>query len=117
MAHTPSPIWSAKLVQMLSGMLHLHRTAKAILVLCAEVREKLSVREIAERLRLSERSVRKHLAPLLSKGLLAREVAVTKAKRLSYRYYLPPIDAVLAKLKREMQNRIATIEKAARSAA
>ena len=43
---------------------------------------KLSFAEISERSRISERSLRSHLALLVRKGIVLREVAITSTRRL-----------------------------------
>jgi predicted DNA-binding transcriptional regulator len=75
---------------------------------------KLSFCEIAERVRMSDRSLRSHLGILVKRGILLREVAVTRTRRLAYRYYMAPVGEILLMVRTELAGRIEQLERLSR---
>jgi DNA-binding Lrp family transcriptional regulator len=67
---------------------------------------KLSFAEISEGARISERSLRSHLGILVKKGIVLREVAVTRTRRLAYRYYIAPLGDIMRLVRGELAGRI-----------
>ena len=68
--------------------------------------QKLSFRELSERVRISERSLRSHVGLLVKKGILLREVALTRTRRLAYRYYIAPFGEIMHLVRKELAGRL-----------
>jgi predicted DNA-binding transcriptional regulator len=68
--------------------------------------QKLSFRELSERVRISERSLRSHVGILVKKGILLREVALTRTRRLAYRYYIAPFGEIMHLVRKELAGRL-----------
>jgi predicted DNA-binding transcriptional regulator len=68
--------------------------------------QKLTFHEISERAKISERSLRSHLGVLVKKGIVLREVAITRTRRLAYRYYIAPLGDIMRLTKNELSGRI-----------
>ncbi len=90
-----------RFVQGLADALRLPRTATRIVDLLARSSRQLSVREIVQRVRMSERSVRGNLALLLGRGVLERTLVVTAKKRIAYLYRLRPPEDLLVAVRRQ----------------
>src|SRR5213593_4589938 len=79
----------------LSAALSLPRTATAIVDLLGRSSRHLTVREIVQRLHMSERSVRGNIALLIRRGVLERRAFLTAKNRLAYLYHLRPPEELL----------------------
>jgi predicted DNA-binding transcriptional regulator len=97
----------------LAEALRLPRTAARIVDVLSASRRHLSVREIVERVRMSERSVRGNLALLLRRGLLERE-AVPTGRRLAYAYRLRPVEDLLRTVSAQFAGNLRRLKHAAR---
>ncbi len=82
-------------VKSVSNALHLSRTAERIVDSLARARRYLPVKELVKRVRMSERSVRKHLVILMRKGVLHRRATSGQSKRVKYEYSLKPAEDIL----------------------
>lgn len=102
------------LARGVADTLRLPRTAARIVETLARSRRTLSVKEIVERVRMSERSVRGNLALLLRRGILEREVVVTTQRRLAYLYRLRPADDLLQAVRRQVTRNLDRLAAAAR---
>lgn len=98
------------IITKLASIFSLTKTATRILDLLLHTKEKLMVREIAERVKSSERNVRKHLVLLLQKGLLGREVEITKNKKLAFKYFINSTEEILSACKRELSTKLTELE-------
>jgi predicted DNA-binding transcriptional regulator len=98
------------LIQAIANVFRLPGTAKMILKVLGRARQTLSVKEIAERVRRSERSVRTHLGILMKKGILIRKVIITKNKKLAYKYALGPIEKIVHSLRSELGKQLKHLE-------
>jgi len=87
------------------------RACARIIEVLAIKRRKLSFHELAESVKMSERSLRSHIRILVGKGILRREVAVTPRRRLSYEYYIVPLQELLAMVRNELAKRLSRLEK------
>ena len=92
MSETPS---KRNFVKSVSKALHLSRTAERIVDSLVRARKYLPVKELVKRVKMSERSVRKHLVILMRKGVLHRRVTSGRSKRVKYEYSLKPAEDIL----------------------
>ncbi|MBI4417075.1 MAG: hypothetical protein HY557_08835 [Euryarchaeota archaeon] len=93
--------------------LRLPRTATAIVDLLVRTSRRLSVREIVERVQMSERSVRGSLSLLIRRGVLERHGIVTAKNRLAYLYHLRPRDELVRVVHDHFSKTLATLRRAA----
>jgi DNA-binding Lrp family transcriptional regulator len=63
---------------------------------------RLSFCEIAERARISERSLRSHIGVMVARGILLRRVALTSTRRLAYEYHIAPLGDILVLVRSEL---------------
>ena len=98
----------------LAEALRLPRTSARIVEILARSRRRLSVKEIVDRVRMSERSVRGNLALLLRRGILERQGVVTAQKRLAYLYRLRPAEDLVRAVRRHFSRNLAALRAAAR---
>jgi len=94
-----------------AAVLGIPKACARILEVVAAGGRKLSFWEISERASMSERSLRSHLGILVKKGILLREVAVTRTRRLAYRYYAAPFCQILGLARSEMAGRIERLKR------
>jgi predicted transcriptional regulator len=99
------------LIPLLSEIFHLPGTSNLVIRTLSIYRKALSVKEIASRVRRSERSVRTSLSELVDKGLLQRRIKVTANKRLSYTYFLGHLDRLVKVARREVLNQLERLER------
>jgi len=99
------------ITQLVSDVFDLSETSAQIIRALSATRKALSVNEIKKRLKRSERSIRGALVKLVNKGLLKRKVRVTDSKRLSYIYFLGPLERVVKVTRREILNQLEKLEK------
>lgn len=97
----------------LAEALRLPRTATRIVEVLSASTRHLSVREIVQRVRMSERSVRGNIAILLRRGLLERE-ALPTGRRLAYAYRLRPVEDLLRTVRTQFEGRLRRLARAAR---
>jgi predicted transcriptional regulator len=83
----------------------------AVIEALARAGRRLSFEELAGQVRLSERSLRSHLRILVAKGILLRQVSVTRAHRLAYEYYIAPLGDILRIVRRELRARISRLHR------
>jgi predicted DNA-binding transcriptional regulator len=74
---------------------------------------RLSFHEIAGRAKISERSLRSHIAILVRKGILLREVAVTRTRRLAYCYHIAPLGDIMRLVRNELAGRMERLRRLA----
>jgi len=77
-----------------------------VIEVLARTGRRLSFGELAQRVRISERSLRSHLRILVARGILLREVSVTATRRLAYEYYIAPLGDILRLVRRELATKI-----------
>lgn len=80
----------------------LPKTALEILQTLRSSSNPLTVRELSRIIGKSERTIRRYIRLLVSKGLVIRDVVKTNTKKLAYRYILPTKDYLEEKLYREL---------------
>src|SRR5437867_8131638 len=97
----------------LSSALRLPRTATAIVDLLARSSRHLSVREIVQHLKMSERSVRGNIALLVRRGVIERKTFVTAKNRLAYLYRLRPHEDLLQAVRSQFARNLEMLQKAA----
>jgi DNA-binding Lrp family transcriptional regulator len=85
----------------------------AIIEALARAGRRLSFGELAGRVRLSERSLRSHLRMLVARGILLRQVSVTRTRRLAYEYYIAPLGDILRIVRRDLASRIERLHRLA----
>ena len=78
----------------------------AVIEVLARTGRRLSFSELAGLVRISERSLRSHLRILVARGILLREVSVTRTRRLAYEYYIAPLGDILRLVRREIAMKI-----------
>ncbi len=98
----------------MSEALGLPRTAGRIVDALARTRQQLSVAEISDRVRASERSVRQNLGLLLNRGLLDRQPFVTSRQKSAYAYSLRSIDELLTATRQDLRRTVERLEVFAR---
>jgi predicted DNA-binding transcriptional regulator len=84
-----------RIVRSVSNALHLPRTAERILESLSRAGKYMPVRELVKRVRMSERSVRKHLSLLVRRGILQRRAVSRGPKKIAYEYSLRPARELL----------------------
>jgi len=82
-----------------------------IIGVAALYRRRLSFHEIALRVSISERSLRSHLGVLVRKGILLREVAVTRSRRLAYCYTMAPLGDILRMVRGELSCKLERLQR------
>ncbi len=98
----------------ISNTLHLTRTAEKIVESLVRAGRYLPVRELVKRVRMSERSVRKHLIVLMKRGVLRRRATSSISKRVTYEYSLRPIEEIMNAARRDFNITLSKLESAAR---
>jgi len=111
MAHRGLKVHLKALTVMVSQTFHLPETGVQILETLLTCRRALSVKELVQRVKRSERSVRGALDHLVTKGVLIRKVSLTGRKRLAYLYTLGPMDRVIKVLRGEILNQLERLER------
>ena len=102
-----------RFARSLAEALRLPRTAARIVDVLSASSRRLSVREIVQRVRMSERSVRGNLALLLRRGLLERE-AVPTGRRLAYAYRLRPVEDLVRAVRAQFEHSLGKLRLTAR---
>lgn len=102
-----------RLTRSLAQALHLPETAARIVDLLARTSRELTVREIVQRVRMSERSVRTNLALLVRRGLLERQIVETAQRRLAYLYRLRPREELLEAVRVYLARNLRLLQEAA----
>ena len=87
------------------------KACAGIIEVAALHRRRLSFAEIAVRVRISERSLRDHLGILVRKGILLREVAITRSRRLAYSYTMAPLGDVLRMVRGELALKLERLQR------
>lgn len=82
-----------------------------VIEVLARTGRRLSFSELAGKVRLSDRSLRGHLRLLVARGILRREVSVTRHRRLAYEYYAAPLGDILRIVRREIASRISRLHR------
>ena len=102
-------------VQWISRALQLSVNTQKVLHCVALARATLSVNDIAFRLRMSERSVRRHLLTLQRYGLLTRQVILTANQRLAYAYSVISINKAVAIARKGLEAQFLRIDRQVQS--
>lgn len=97
----------------LSNALSLPRTATAIVDLLDRSSRYLSVREIVQKLQMSERSVRGNIALLVRRGVLERRAFMTAKNRLAYLYRLRPAEELVQAVRVQFARNLDALQRAA----
>ncbi len=85
----------------ISKTLGLPATSRKILESLARTRKYLPVKELVKRVKMSERSVRKHLMLLKGRGLLMRRAVSKGPRKIAYEYALRPASEILSATRKE----------------
>ncbi len=103
-----------RLVKNVSEVLGLPKTAERILECLARAGRYMPVAELVARVRMSERSVRKHLSLLVRRGLLQRRASPRGSRKIAYEYRLPSARDLVEAARRDFAKTIALLESAVR---
>lgn len=76
----------------------------------ARTRATLSVPQIPERIRASERAVRQNVGLLLRRGFLDRRSIVTPGRKFAYSYSLRSVEVILAAARRDFRRTVRRLE-------
>jgi len=98
------------LIVELSEILGIGATGKKILEALVKSGEKLSVSEMADIIKRSERSIREHIRHLTKLGLIGKEIFVTKNGRLAYRYSVLMEEDLIKSARNEVLKRLRKLE-------
>lgn len=90
-------------------ILGLGKTVTDILGVISKNNEML-ISDIAEKIKKSERSVRKYLKTLVDKGLLERKIEITRNNRLAYKYSMRSPEKIFEILKIDLAAKIDKVE-------
>jgi predicted transcriptional regulator len=90
-------------------ILGLGKTVADILSVISKNKEML-ISDIAEKLKKSERSVRKYLKTLVDKGLLEKKIEITRNNRLAYKYSMRSPEKIFEILKIDLASKINKVE-------
>lgn len=101
-------------IRTISNTLRLTRTAERIVESLVRAGRYLPVKELVRRVRMSERSVRKHLVDLMKRGVLHRRAASGGSKRVTYEYSLRPVEEIMIAARRDFNTTLSRLESAAR---
>ncbi len=82
-----------------------------VIEVLARAGRRLSFGELAGLVRLSERSLRSHLRILVARGILLRQVSITRTRRLAYEYYIAPLGDILRIVRAEIAVKIARLHR------
>ena len=82
-----------------------------VIEVLARAGRRLSFGELSGLVRISERSLRSHLRILVARGILLRQVSVTRTRRLAYEYYIAPLGDILRIVRREIAAKIARLHR------
>jgi predicted DNA-binding transcriptional regulator len=104
-----------RIVRSVSEALGLPRTAERIMESLARAGKFLSVNELVKHVRMSERSVRKHLSLLVRRGLLQRRAVPRGSRKIAYEYSLRPIQEMLTAARNDFARTIQKLESAVKS--
>lgn len=85
------------------------KTVADILSVISKNNEML-ISDIAEKIKKSERSVRKYLKTLVDKGLLERKIEITRNNRLAYKYSMRPPEKIFEILKIDLATKIDKVD-------
>jgi len=99
------------ITDLVSDVFYLPMTSVHIVKALALTQRALSVTDIMKNVKRSERSIRASLVKLVKKGILKRKVQVTDNKRLSYVYFLGPLDRLVKVTRREILNQLERLER------
>ncbi len=101
-----------RLIRESAGILNLGATGKEILMLLHRHQKRgLSVKEIIEKTKRSERAVKGHLKKLLHLNLVRRETFVTPNRRRAHRYRFPSKEEFLKSVEAEIHRRLARLKR------
>lgn len=101
------------LIAEISEILGVSATGKKILEALIKTGKKLSVQEMAQMIKRSERSIREHLGHLTRLGLIGKEIVVTKNGRLAYRYSALTEGDLIKSARNEVLKRLRRLERRA----
>lgn len=90
-------------------ILGLGKTVADILSVISKNKEML-ISDIAEKIKKSERSVRKYLKTLVDKGLLEKKIDITRNNRLAYKYSMRSPEKIFEILKIDLTTKIDKVE-------
>jgi predicted transcriptional regulator len=93
-------------IKTVVSTLNLTKTDSEILKILKSVKGGLLISEIIEKIKRSERNIRKRLNLLNKKGLLIKKVEVLKNNRLAYRYFLESENIIVEKAKIHLSKKI-----------
>jgi predicted transcriptional regulator len=99
----------SKLIKNIAEVFSLSKTDTEIMNALSS-RERSFVSEIAESVRRSDRGIRGRLNLLVEKGLIKKEIGVTKNKRLAHIYSLESVKNILGRAKKLLLKKIDEIE-------
>lgn len=99
-----------RLVRRVSDVLGLPKTAARILECMARAGRYMPVAELVARVRMSERSVRKHLSVLVRRGLLQRRASPRGSKKIAYEYRVPSAHALVEAARTDFARTFAVLE-------
>jgi len=99
-----------RLIEEAAGVLNVGSTGREILVLLSRSRRGLSVREIIEKTKRSERAIKAHLKHLHEMGLLKRMDFWTRNRRRAHKYSLPAPAEFLISVRREVHRQLKRLE-------
>jgi predicted DNA-binding transcriptional regulator len=103
-----------RIVRSMSEALSLPRTAERIMESLARAGRFLPVKELVKHVRMSERSVRKHLSLLVRRGLLQRRAVPRGSRKIAYEYSLRPVQDMLNAARDDFARTIQKLESAVR---
>ena len=72
------------------------------------------MKEVVRRVKMSERSVRKHLLILIRRGLLRRRAIQNGSRRVSYEYSLRPAKELISAARDDLTSTLNRLERAVR---
>ena len=103
-----------RLIRESAGVLNLGATGREILTLLHQHRRRgLSVKEIIEKTKRSERAIKWHLQRLFRLKLVKREIFITPNRRRAHRYRFPSKEEFLRSVEAEIHRRLARLKRIA----
>ena len=96
-------------MKRIAALFNIPKTAVEIVMVLRRAKRPLLIKEIARYMGKSERTVRRYIKMLVDRGIVAKDVVVTKSKRLAYRYFLPAKEVFEMAMREEIENLVGRI--------
>ncbi len=101
----------SSIIKIVFSTINLTKTDIEILKLLISSKGGLLISDIIQKIKRSERNIRKRIVLLIEKGFLIRKIEILNNKRLAYRYYIESEKNIIDRITNQLYLKIENLNK------